>query len=287
MDSDPLIQRCRQRLPTASTKTSEPDAGAKTRSAPQTVKSPGHSWGRWISGHRHCGCGRWSHGLASQRRTFRPRPSVHAADHSLVCCDEQPFKRRSLNWSADGTCFHHHHELGTSWLSIRNSDGSKFFEGTLGRKTLPADANVEIYAGRPDLVLISRGDETLRHWAPSNRCVGTNSILTFTRSVSPVTVFTTSEQLSNSTAQADVLIETFRHQFQNEIMADHLGDEGSHYRFGPAVQCSCKAQQQRHLRHGSTVVPGWQCLPRLMTLLGQAAAVITAMAAIIRCSASE
>ena len=48
-----------------------------------------------------------------------------------------------------------------SWLSIRNSDGSELFEGTLAdSKTLPADADIEIYAGRPDLVLISRGDET-------------------------------------------------------------------------------------------------------------------------------
>ena len=48
-----------------------------------------------------------------------------------------------------------------SWLSIRKSDGSELFEGTLAdSKTLPADADVEIYAGRPDLVLISRGEET-------------------------------------------------------------------------------------------------------------------------------
>ena len=165
VDSDPLIQRLQTALANpASTKTSEPDAGSKTRSAPQTVKSPAHSWGRWITA--AIGIAAVAGGamvLASQRRTLQttsipstqqtiPSSAAMSSSSSAVAVElDAPTAPASITITSSEP----------SWLSIRNSDGSKFFEGTLAdSKTLPADANVEIYAGRPDLVLISRGDET-------------------------------------------------------------------------------------------------------------------------------
>ena len=54
-----------------------------------------------------------------------------------------------------------------SWLSIRNSDGEVVFEGTLSdSKSLPANSDLEIYAGRPDLVLISHGNGAPRILGP-------------------------------------------------------------------------------------------------------------------------
>ena len=73
---------------------------------------------------------------------------------------------------------------------------------------MPADANVEIYAGK-----------RIWYYQPRRRdpkALGTieplrwyKLNLTFTRSVSPVTVFTASEQLSRLLLKTDVLIETF------------------------------------------------------------------------------
>ena len=165
VDSDHLIQRLQTALANpASTKTSEPDAGAKTRSAPQTVKSPGHSWGRWITA--AIGIAAVAGGamvLASQRRTLQttsipstqqtiPSSAAMSSSSSTVAVElDAPTAPASITITSSEP----------SWLSIRNSDGSELFEGTLAdSKTLPADADVEIYAGRPDLVLISRGDET-------------------------------------------------------------------------------------------------------------------------------
>ncbi|QEY30958.1 helix-turn-helix domain-containing protein [Synechococcus sp. RSCCF101] len=45
-----------------------------------------------------------------------------------------------------------------SWLAIRSGDGTLLFEGTFSEeRELPADAGVEVYAGRPDLVAVGRG----------------------------------------------------------------------------------------------------------------------------------
>ena len=54
-----------------------------------------------------------------------------------------------------------------SWLSIRNGEGEVVYEGTLSdSKSLPADSDLEIYAGRPDLVLISHGNDSHRALGP-------------------------------------------------------------------------------------------------------------------------
>ena len=54
-----------------------------------------------------------------------------------------------------------------SWVSIRNGEGEVVYEGTLSeRKTLPADSQLEILPGRPDLVLISDGDDAPKPLGP-------------------------------------------------------------------------------------------------------------------------
>ena len=54
-----------------------------------------------------------------------------------------------------------------SWVRIRDSEGDVVYEGTLSeRKTLPADSDLEILPGRPDLVLISNGDRAPRPLGP-------------------------------------------------------------------------------------------------------------------------
>jgi len=54
-----------------------------------------------------------------------------------------------------------------SWVSIRNGEGEVVYEGTLSeRKTLPADSQLEILPGRPDLVLISDGDHPPKPLGP-------------------------------------------------------------------------------------------------------------------------
>ena len=54
-----------------------------------------------------------------------------------------------------------------SWISIRNGEGDVVYEGTLSeRKILPADSQLEILPGRPDLVLISDGDDAAKPLGP-------------------------------------------------------------------------------------------------------------------------
>ena len=54
-----------------------------------------------------------------------------------------------------------------SWVSIRNVKGVVMYEGTLSESIiLPADSQLEILPGRPDLVLISEGDAAPKPLGP-------------------------------------------------------------------------------------------------------------------------
>ena len=54
-----------------------------------------------------------------------------------------------------------------SWVSIRNGEGEVVYEGTLSeRKILPTESQLEILPGRPDLVLISDGDDAPKPLGP-------------------------------------------------------------------------------------------------------------------------
>ncbi len=169
VDSDSLIQRLQTALPNPSSRnTSEPGPSAKAQTTTQMMTvSPQHSWGRWITAAISVAAvAGGAMVLSSQQRSLQTTaiPTAPQAMPSEVVSNDD-------NDESDDSVV----ELETStppavititssepsWLSIRNSDGSELFEGTLAdSKTLPADADVEIYAGRPDLVLISRGEET-------------------------------------------------------------------------------------------------------------------------------
>ena len=163
VDCDPLIQRLQTALANPDKrKTSETDASPNIRSTPQTVTNPRQRWGRWITA--SIGVAAVAGGamvLASQRRTpqttFIPSTPQTRPTTAAVSSSESAVEQETSTAPAAITIT----SSEPSWLSIRNSDGSELFEGTLAdSKTLPADADVEIYAGRPDLVLISRGEET-------------------------------------------------------------------------------------------------------------------------------
>ncbi len=50
-----------------------------------------------------------------------------------------------------------------SWVSIRNGSGEVIFEGTLSeQRHFDGDQDLEIFAGRPDLVQLSQGDKSPR-----------------------------------------------------------------------------------------------------------------------------
>ncbi|MAD68179.1 transcriptional regulator with a Cro/C1-type helix-turn-helix domain [Synechococcus sp. BIOS-U3-1] len=54
-----------------------------------------------------------------------------------------------------------------SWVLIRNGEGDVVYEGTLSDpKLFPADAKLEILPGRPDLVLMSHGEDAPRALGP-------------------------------------------------------------------------------------------------------------------------
>ena len=166
VDSDSLIQRLQTALPNPSSrKTSEPGPSAKAQTTTQLMTvSPQHSWGRWITAAISVAVAAGSAMvLASQRRSLQNTaiPTVpQAMPSEVVSNDDSDDSVVELETSTPPAVITIT-SSEPSWLSIRNSDGSELFEGTLAdSKTLPADADVEIYAGRPDLVLISRGEET-------------------------------------------------------------------------------------------------------------------------------
>ena len=105
--------------------------------------------------------------VASQRRTVQPafirttpvlNTRTETSDQPVSSTDQS--KERSTGMISISS-------KQPSWLSIRNGEGKVVFEGTLSEtRSLPAETDLEIYAGRPDLVLVSHGDDTPRALGP-------------------------------------------------------------------------------------------------------------------------
>ncbi|WP_170953726.1 helix-turn-helix domain-containing protein [Synechococcus sp. UW179A] len=102
--------------------------------------------------------------VASQRRSIEPAP-IKAATMLEQPTETTKTQPTSPQQKSAGSISISSKE--PSWLSIRNGEGKVVYEGTLSdSKSLPAGSNLEIYAGRPDLVLISHGDEVPRPLGP-------------------------------------------------------------------------------------------------------------------------
>ena len=105
--------------------------------------------------------------VASQRRSIEPASMKAAAVvNPPTATPPQPVspKEKSKEKSADKLSIS---SQEPSWVLIRDSEGDVVYEGTLSeRKTLPADSDLEILPGRPDLVLISDGDRAPRPLGP-------------------------------------------------------------------------------------------------------------------------
>ena len=101
--------------------------------------------------------------VASQRRSIEPA-SIKAATMLKQPTAPTPQPAAPQEKSAGSISIS---SKEPSWLSIRNGEGEVVYEGTLSdSKSLPAESNLEIYAGRPDLVLISNGDGAPRPLGP-------------------------------------------------------------------------------------------------------------------------
>ena len=108
--------------------------------------------------------------VASQRRTVQPAftrttpvldTRTETSDQPVSSTDQR--KERSTGMISISS-------KQPSWLSIRNGEGKVIFEGTLSEsRSLPAQPDLEIYAGRPDLVLVSRGDDAPKALGPINQ----------------------------------------------------------------------------------------------------------------------
>ena len=101
--------------------------------------------------------------VASQRRSIEPA-SIKAATVVKPPTATTPQPISAQEKSAGSISIS---SKQPSWLSIRNGEGEIVYEGTLSdSKSLPAESDLEIYAGRPDLVLISAGDQAPRPLGP-------------------------------------------------------------------------------------------------------------------------
>ena len=162
LDCDTLIQRLQTALPSSQTST-VPNALAGMAAAansdqPLTVVIPWRSAATLV-----LIIGAITGGavvLASQRRSLQPSPvSTEPAIEQpvLELSPPEPSPSRTISISSKEP----------SWLTIRDGQGDVVYEGTLAdTRSLPANAELEIYAGRPDLVLVSLGDSTPKVLGP-------------------------------------------------------------------------------------------------------------------------
>ena len=170
LDGDSLINRLQDVLPapTTTNNLSGAPGGAVAKTVvatvPESSKTPVMPWQRLALA--ALAVGAVTGGamvVASQRR------SVELASMKAVTVVEQPTATPpqpvSPEKKASGQISISSPE--PSWVSIRNGEGVVVYEGTLSEsKILPADSQLEILPGRPDLVLISEGDAAPKPLGP-------------------------------------------------------------------------------------------------------------------------
>ncbi len=170
LDGDSLISRLQDVLPAPkpTTNLSGAPVGADSKSVVTTVlessKRPVMPWQRLALA--TLAIGAVTGGamvVASQRR------SVDLASMKAVTVIKQPTATSpqpvSPEEKASGQIFISSQE--PSWVSIRNSEGEVVYEGTLSEsKVLPANSQLEILPGRPDLLLISDGEDAPKPLGP-------------------------------------------------------------------------------------------------------------------------
>ena len=170
LDSDSLISRLHDVLPAPKT-ANNPSSAAGGAVAKSVVSTVSESSKRRVMPWQRLALAALTIGavtggamvVASQRR------SVELASMKAVTVVEQPTATPpqpvSPEKKASGQISISSPE--PSWVSIRNGEGVVVYEGTLSEnKILPADSQLEILPGRPDLVLISEGDAAPKPLGP-------------------------------------------------------------------------------------------------------------------------
>ena len=173
LDCDPLISRLQSVLAVSETvshgSVSPPSVASTIDSASR--RGPFMSWQRTALAALIVGAVTGgAMVVASQRRTVQPAftrttpvldTRTETSDQPVSSTDQR--KGRSTGMISISS-------KQPSWLSIRNGAGKVIFEGTLSEsRSLPAQPDLEIYAGRPDLVLVSRGDDAPKALGPINQ----------------------------------------------------------------------------------------------------------------------
>ena len=158
LDCDSLISKLKVVLPAPETtnKNQSPLAGVAAAVNPERPTGPFISWQRIVF--IALAIGAVTGGavvVASQRRSLQ-HDAIKSATVQPAPTQASP---QPISSPEDASEVISISSKQPSWLSIRNGEGKVIFEGTLSEsKSLPADPGLEIYAGRPDLVLISHGD---------------------------------------------------------------------------------------------------------------------------------
>ena len=170
LDGDSLISRLQDVLPApkATTNLSSTPSGAVANSriaiGSEGSKSPVMPWQRLaLAALAIAAVTGGAMVVASQRR------SVEIASMKAVTVVKQPSAPPPQPVSTEGKASAQISLTSQepSWVSIRNGEGEVVYEGTLSeRKILPADSQLEILPGRPDLVLISNGNDAPKPLGP-------------------------------------------------------------------------------------------------------------------------
>ena len=174
LDCDPLISRLQSVLPTPASVSNGPGPLSGVSSAvasSDNPRGPVFPWQRMALAALMVGAVTGgAMVVASQRRSvqhasIRPEPVLES---SIQTSSEPVTSNAPIRTQAEELISISSKE--PSWLSIRNGEGKVIFEGTLSQsRSIPAEPDLEIYAGRPDLVLVSHGDDKPKALGPINQ----------------------------------------------------------------------------------------------------------------------